>query len=423
MKSRVAIVGAGISGLSLGRMLNDHFQVTLIEKSEKPGGLVKCDRVEDNLFHKVGGHVFNSRNQTVLDWFWGHFDRDTEFIKARRNAKIWIQDKQVGYPIENYLHQLPAATVSAVLDDMLALAQAGPAKSPEEYPNFEDFLRGNFGPTLFDLYFGPYNTKIWHTDLKQVPLGWLEGKLPMPNLKQMLLSNIVQVEESEMVHAAFYYAKENGSQFIADRLAEGLTVWTNTELHELVHEGEEWTVNGEATFDFVIYCGDVRHLGHMVQGVDAHLASALEAVHHLPSNGTSNLFCECDPTDVSWLYLPEADIKAHRIIYTGTFAESNNRGSQRQTCVVEFSGTYSWEEMSEEVKKLPGNLKPISWNQEPNSYVIQQPDTRQKISHIKSLSEPKGLYLLGRFAEWEYYNMDKAIEAAMELSQRLLAAR
>jgi len=27
-----------------------------------------------------------------------------------------------------------------------------------------------------------------------------------------------------------------------------------------------------------------------------------------------------------------------------------------------------------------------------------------------------GFFLLGRFAEWEYYNMDKSIEAAMTLA-------
>jgi UDP-galactopyranose mutase len=31
----------------------------------------------------------------------------------------------------------------------------------------------------------------------------------------------------------------------------------------------------------------------------------------------------------------------------------------------------------------------------------------------------EGIYLLGRFAEWEYYNMDKAIEAAMKLDREI----
>ncbi|SFC04203.1 Protoporphyrinogen oxidase [Flexibacter flexilis DSM 6793] len=417
---QVAVIGAGVSGLSVARMLQSaECEVTVWEQADKVGGLVKCDRVHDNLFHKVGGHVFNSRNKAVLDWFWGQFDQENEFIKARRNAKILMNDKIIGYPVENYLHQLPKQTVENILSDMLALR--GTDKKPQDYPNFEEFLRSNFGQTLYELYFKPYNYKIWHTDLAQVPLGWLDGKLPMPNLKQMLLSNIVREEESTMVHASFFYPREGGSQFIANRLAEGLNIWLNTGLHSIERDGGQWLLNEEVTYDEVVYCGDVRKLASLFVHPDAATKKALEAVTALKSNGTSNLFCETDATDISWLYLPNAHIKAHRIIYTGNFSETNSRGSKRSTCVVEFSGDYTYEQMCEEIKKLPGNLSPISQNHEANSYVIQETDTRERIQNLKNLTEPNGLYLLGRFAEWEYYNMDAAIEAAMALSGRILA--
>ncbi len=415
---KLAIVGSGITGLAAGQLLKDKYAVTVFEKAAKVGGLVKCDRVADNLFHRVGGHVFNSRRQDVLDWFWGFFDRDKEFLKAKRNAKIWMQGKLIGYPLENYLSQLDRAVVDTILEDMLAIGASGHARKPEDYPHFEAFLRGNFGDTLYNLYFKPYNQKIWNTDLTQVPLGWLEGKLPMPNLKQMLLSNIVKQEEGEMVHATFYYAKENGSQFIVDRLSQGLNVRTSTPAEKLQAVDDGWLLNGEA-FDKVVFTGDVRTMHRLLEAPDAALANAAGAVQHLPSNGTSNLFCETDATDISWLYLPDGDIQAHRIIYTGTFAPSNNRGSNRMTCVVEFSGKHDRAFMEEQVKRLPGNLTALDHNYEPNSYVVQLTDTRQQIETLKACLEPKGMYLAGRFAEWEYHNMDKAIEAAMGIADKL----
>jgi UDP-galactopyranose mutase len=139
----------------------------------------------------------------------------------------------------------------------------------------------------------------------------------------------------------------------------------------------------------------------------------------LRSNGTSNLFCETDENDISWLYIPEDFTRAHRIIYTGNFSETNNRGSSRKTCVVEFSGLVSYGEMVEEIKKLPGNLSPISYNYEPNSYVIQDKQTREVIKKAKLVLEKNGVFLLGRFAEWEYYNMDKAIEAAFIVNEKI----
>lgn len=414
--SKIAIIGAGISGLSAGQILRKNHAVELFDRAPKPGGLVKCDRVNDNLFHRVGGHVFNSRNPKVLDWFWGFFDRDNEFLKAKRNARILLNGKLIGYPLENYLHQLEKPLVSKILDDFLS-PQYQP-KDPFSYPNFAEFLKSNFGETLYELYFKPYNEKIWHTDLSHIPLHWLEGKLPMPNLKEMLLSNIVVQEETEMVHATFYYAKEEGSQFIANRLAEGLTIHQNVEVSRIEKRADGYWIGEAGPFDKVVYTGDIRKIASILSGAEAgkSLSSTLLA---LPSNGTSNLFCETDPGEISWLYLPDPSIKAHRIIYTGTFAESNNRGSNRHTCVVEFSGDYSYEFMCEEVKKLPGNLTPLAWNREPNSYVLHDPETKSRIEEARQLLKKEHIYLLGRFAEWEYYNMDKAIEAAMALGEEM----
>lgn len=36
------------------------------------------------------------------------------------------------------------------------------------------------------------------------------------------------------------------------------------------------------------------------------------------------------------------------------------------------------------------------------------------IQNLKDVLEPFGLYFTGRFADWEYYNMDVAIAAAMD---------
>lgn len=87
---RIAIIGAGISGMSAAHFLSDRYEVTVFEKEDRPGGLIKCRRVNGNLFHTCGGHVFNSKRQDVLDWFWSKFVRDEEFSKADRNACVFL---------------------------------------------------------------------------------------------------------------------------------------------------------------------------------------------------------------------------------------------------------------------------------------------------------------------------------------------
>ncbi|TDH20820.1 UDP-galactopyranose mutase [Segetibacter sp. 3557_3] len=413
------VIGSGISGLSISRMLSDRYQVSILEKADKAGGLIKCDRVMGSLFHRVGGHVFNSKNETVLDWFWSHFNREEEFIKATRNAKILFDDQLLGYPLENYLYQLPEEKLRPIIDELLTMVSQVP-KAPEEYPNFKAFLIGNFGEQLYNLYFGPYNAKIWNTDISKVPLEWLDGKLPMPQIREVIISNILKKEEASMVHSSFYYPKNNGSQFIIDRLAEQQDIQLSYQVSSIGVGEKGIGINGdELNTQLLVYCGDVRQLAGIVAIEDELLRTCLDAVTNLPSNGTSNVLCETDDTNLSWMYLPEEKYKAHRIIYTGNFSGTNNEPNRRKTCVVEFSGKQDQDDMRSELALLPGNLKPIAFNYEPNSYIIQQKDTRSKIDTLKKHLAKYNIYLLGRFAEWEYYNMDKCIESAMELNKTI----
>jgi protoporphyrinogen oxidase len=416
---KATIIGSGISGLSISRMLSDRFDTQILEKSDKIGGLIKCDRIDGSLFHRVGGHVFNSKNQLVLDWFWRHFDRDNEFLQAKRNAKILLNGHLIGYPLENYLYQLPPDQIKTIINELLELLKN---EKKKEYDNFKDFLLGTFGENLFKLYFGPYNTKIWNTDISKVPLEWLDGKLPMPQINEVIISNILKKEESTMVHSIFYYPKRDGSQFIVNRLSTDQNINTSYYLSkiELNKTDKKLSLNdGEIITDVLVYCGDVRQLSGIISIKDSSLHEALNAVSDLPSNGTSNVLCETDDNDLSWLYLPEEQFKAHRIIYTGNFSHSNNEGTTRKTCVVEFSGKQDNMDMLKELKLLPGNLHALAFNYEPNSYIIQKKGTRQKITLLKTLLEKYNIYLLGRFAEWEYYNMDKCIESAMLLNKKI----
>lgn len=416
---KATVIGAGISGLSIARMLSGRFAVEVLEKADKAGGLIKCERIDGNLFHKVGGHVFNSKNQEVLNWFWSHFDRDDEFILARRNAKILLDGNLIGYPIENYLFQLPQIQLTAIISELLEIAARG-TKEISSYDNFEDFLVGNFGTNLYNLYFGPYNSKIWNTDISKVPLEWLHGKLPMPQINEVIVSNIIKKEESAMVHASFYYPKRDGSQFIIDRLSQELDIKLSYEVTNVKFEQKRLSINnGGLKTDVLVYCGDVRRLTSIIEIEDENLKNALDSVTTLPSNGTSNVLCETDDNDLSWLYLPEEKFKAHRIIYTGNFSSTNN-ASSRKTCVVEFSGKQDEAVMIEELKRLPGNLTPLTFNYEPNSYIIQQNGSREKIASLKKILSKFNIHLLGRFGEWEYYNMDKCIESAMDLSSKLV---
>ena len=191
---KIAIIGAGISGLTVANELKSRYDVRVFEKEDAPGGLIRCRRVNGSLFHMCGGHVFNSKRDDVLKWFWSRFNREEEFVKSDRNSVVHMPDGNViPYPIENHMYLFSSEIQNAFIDDLLSMSDQD--VNPD---NFEEFLKSRFGKTLYELYFRPYNEKVWRRPLSEVPLSWLEGKLPMPSVREMIFNNMNHIVRSGM---------------------------------------------------------------------------------------------------------------------------------------------------------------------------------------------------------------------------------
>jgi len=420
-----AVIGAGISGLAVARMLKDEgHSVVVFETSRTIGGLVSCSVEKGNLYHRVGGHVFNSKIPAVLDWFWSHFDRDREFRKTQRNASIFLNGRFVPYPIELNIKHLDNGVAERIVAELVKLSNNSDIDGDEQ--SFGHFLVNNFGETLADIYFLPYNNKIWKEDLFQMSLSWLRDKLPMISPLDIIRSNILSSSDT-MVHSQFYYPVRGGSQFIAERLGAGLTI-INEEVVTIQRAGNVYHINGQddLVYDNIVYTGDLRMLPDIVSGSILDSAcinnDQLDRVRNLKSHGTTTLLCECDVNPYSWLYLPDSSTKLHRMIMTGNFSSDNNNSSipeKRITCTVEYTGFMDQQEMTQELSRLPFNPTYIAYHHSPSSYVVHNSDTASAVNNLINIMESIGIYCCGRFAEWEYYNMDNAIFSAMRTKEQI----
>lgn len=423
---KVAIIGAGISGMSAAHFLSDRYEVTVFEKENLPGGLIKCRRVNGNLFHTCGGHVFNSKRQDVLDWFWSKFVREEEFSKADRNSCVFmdkgensLQYNNIPYPIENHMYFFNDEVQKAFYEDLDEIDKVkGFYAKFTDYESFGDFLRWRFGKTLYKLYFEPYNKKVWRRDLTTVPMSWMEGKLPMPTTQEMRDNNANKVEEKTFVHATFWYEKMNGSQYIADKLANDLNIVYNANVTNIEKNRDKWIVCGQE-FDKVVFCGNVKDMIKAIKGVDVNKYTA--DVEALEYHGTTAVFCEIDANPYSWIYQPSRQHESHRIICTGNFAESNNSElpNDRITATIEFTDAISKEDILDNLTHIPLNPKYLDNKYNQYTYPIQDANTRTMFKNLKADLAPENFFFTGRFADWEYYNMDVAIGAAMDLCKKL----
>lgn len=106
----------------------------------------------------------------------------------------------IPYLVENHVYMFDEPIVKLFICDLSDVIKTG-----QRVPvNFEEFLRYQFGETLYKLYFQSYNRKVWHRELTLIPLSWLEGKLPMLTVEEMIYNNMNHVKERAFVHSPFF---------------------------------------------------------------------------------------------------------------------------------------------------------------------------------------------------------------------------
>ena len=121
---KAAVIGAGVSGLATAHLLKDRFDVTVYEREDAPGGLIRCTTIEGSLFHTCGGHVFNTKHVDVLEWVRKFVDFDKDYIKADRNSSIIFEDGlHVPYPIENHVYYFDKDLQQRCIKDFLNVCE------------------------------------------------------------------------------------------------------------------------------------------------------------------------------------------------------------------------------------------------------------------------------------------------------------
>lgn len=410
---KIAVLGAGVSGLTIAHLLHDNgHEVVVYESKERPGGLAQTRFTEGYLYDPYGGHIFNSKNPEIVEWVFSILPKD-QWQHSVRNAKIWFDGQgYVSYPFELSLMELSQeAAIDCALDYVLAQQGAEP-------DNFQDWLIWNFGEQIANTYMLPYNRKIWAYPLDQMETGWMRGKMPLPTKKEMLRSiTPAGYQERKTPHSTFYYPLKGGIQTMVDAIAAGLDIKLGCPVVSIEKAGKGWRINGEGFCDAVISTlqpQTLRTAMELPQQVS-------DAIPGLKYNHLNTVLFDCPATDISWCYIPEKKYRAHRVGYQSALTPYATPDGKGGCGALEIIGDRvevddSLLQGGTIIPEAFGASRVIDSEFTEYAYVVHDLDYRENTQIMREyFKQLEGFHVLGRWGMWNYNNMDVCMGDAFAL--------
>jgi protoporphyrinogen oxidase len=425
---RIAVLGGGISGIILSRLLQEKgHEIHLFEAQDSLGGLCRSRLINGFVYDLCGGHILNSRNSKTLQYILDITGKDN-WIKHVRNTKIFLNNQFYKYPFENGLCDLPKEDNYECLMDYVRAHYERDYHHKPEPSNFHDWIIYRFGNSIAHRFLIPYNQKVWKYNLKHINTHWVDGIVPHAKLEDVVKSSIGIQTEGHTHQYNFYYPRKGGFQFLPDALSEPLNnVHLLTPVKSIENIKSKWVINGIHDFDDVISTISVHELLNLVKHIPPFVTATIESLWY---NGLLTVFIGTNKpidNDYNWVYLPEKDKTPANCI---TFSSNYSKYNVPEGCgsvIAEI--TLKAKTVPDNVEALTNNLvefldtsKIINKNDivlsdshfVPYAYPVYGLKFNELIQIINNYLNELKLKRFGRFATYSYNNIDVIFDNARD---------
>lgn len=425
----IAILGAGLSGLSLGYLLNNNvLNFEILEKEKECGGLMRSLQEQGFTFDYGGSHVIFSKDLEALNLMKDLLGNNK--VKNRRNTKVLYKDRYIKYPFENGLFDLPKDDNFECLYSFiqnLIRNERGEISSPR---NLRDWFYHTFGEGIAEKYLIPYNEKIWKYPIDRMSLEWVE-RIPNPPVADIIRSSLGIETEGYTHQLNFFYPRTGGIQALIESLQDKIEghIVTGFDVNMVRRGDNKWIVsNGqeERSYDKIISTIPIHALIDALE-VPEEIRIAAESLRY---NSLITVMIGLDKpriNDLTWLYIPDGDTITHRVSFPSNYSpevapEGRSSVLAEITCNI---GDRLWrtedKAVAERVIDDLHRLKIISRDDVCFSavrrlkyaYVIFDLDYHENMSKVKNYMQRIGIDLLGRFSEFKYLNMDGCLRSVL----------
>jgi protoporphyrinogen oxidase len=301
------VIGAGVSGLGFAnwwRELRPDAKVLVCEADSEPGGYCKTV-VQDGFVWDYSGHFFHFKHPEIEQWLRDRMPgQDVRTVE--RVAKIRFKDRDIDFPFQTHIHQLP-------MEDFLECLVALFFRPKDEAPphSFGEMLYRRLGAGITDKFLRPYNEKLYATNLDTLDVDAMGRFFPHADIGDIVGNMRPGAAKKHGYNATFTYPAGGAIQYIhalerdlpAGTVACGEPI-TKIDLAAKVATTPKRTIR----YNRIVSSAPLRTLAKIC-GVE-HDASVFTSNQVLVFNLG---FDKKGPSGIHWMYFPDPAISFYRV--------------------------------------------------------------------------------------------------------------
>ncbi len=205
---KTVIIGAGMSGLATAAALGRDADLVVLDRDAEIGGYCKTVK-RDGFVWDYSGHFFHFKHADIEKFL---VDRmpGQNIRKVAKRSFISFGGKQVDFPFQKNIHQLPQQDFIDCLYD-LYFARA-PGQPPQPETNFKEMLYARFGRSIAEKFLIPYNEKLYATDLGTLDRDAMGRFFPHADLTD-IVRNMKQADNATY-NATFTYPEGGAIEYV-----------------------------------------------------------------------------------------------------------------------------------------------------------------------------------------------------------------
>jgi protoporphyrinogen oxidase len=428
---KVAILGAGLAGLSAAHHLVEHEPV-VFESQPAIGGLCRSFK-QDGFTFDCTGHLIHLKDAYTKDLI-ARLLPDA-FDSHERLAAIHSKRTTTPYPFQANTHGLPPEVIR---DCVLGFIETLTASNGNGVPhNFHDWTLKTFGTGIAQHFMLPYNEKFWKQDLRTITADWVSWSIPKPRLEEVVNGALGLTNRGMGYNPRFIYPKTGGIDCLPQALARSV---------RKIHVNETVTSIDPKKKYVRMSSGRDESYHHLVTTLPLSetyrlLKDAPDALHEkavrLHAISVLNINIGVDRPELSdqhWIYYPENEFIFSRVGFPGNFSKA-----------VVPPGTSS---MYIEITHLPNEIPDIEQAFErslidlqrcgilrkddriltrhvidiKNAYIVFDEHRQKHLPDLMDYLESRDIFTAGRYGRWDYFSMEDSILSGKAAAERVLSA-